>query len=93
MERGDLSGPEREDPSGTEHEDPSGTERQELSVPLPDGICRHCVRLISGRLRDLPGVVSLEYDAGRRVLRVGGQPDPAALRRAGFAACGEEGCQ
>ncbi|MBY8874585.1 heavy-metal-associated domain-containing protein [Micromonospora sp. PLK6-60] len=63
----------------------------ELSVPLPDGICRHCVRWISGRLRDLPGVVSLEYDADRRVLRVGGEPDLAALRRAGFAARREEG--
>ncbi|MFU8854457.1 cation transporter [Micromonospora sp. SL1-18] len=51
-------------------------------VALPPGLCRRCVRVVSRRVSDLPGVVSLEFDVDAGVLRVGGEVDPAALRRA-----------
>ncbi|MFU8874644.1 heavy-metal-associated domain-containing protein [Micromonospora sp. SL4-19] len=58
-----------------------------VTVALPPGICRRCVRTVSRRVSDLPGVVSLEFDADAGVLRVGGEVDPAVLRRAGLAVC------
>ncbi|MEU8264715.1 heavy-metal-associated domain-containing protein [Micromonospora sp. NPDC048999] len=58
-----------------------------VTVVLPPGICRRCVRAVSRRVSDLPGVVSLEFDADVGVLRVGGEVDPAALRRAGLVVC------
>lgn len=56
-------------------------------VRLPPGMCRRCVRAVSRRVSDLPGVVSLEFDVAAGVLRVGGEVDPAALRRAGLTVC------
>jgi hypothetical protein len=56
-------------------------------VVLPPGMCRRCVRRVSRRVSDLPGVVSLEFDVAAGVLRVGGDVDPAALRRAGLTVC------
>ncbi|MCP3785182.1 hypothetical protein NLX85_17585 [Micromonospora sp. A3M-1-15] len=38
-------------------------------------------------MSDLPGVVSLEFDVNAGTLRVGGEVDPAALRRAGLTVC------
>jgi copper chaperone CopZ len=49
-------------------------------------MCRCCVRAVSRRLSDVPGVVSLTYDAAEGVLRVGGDVRLEALRRAGFEA-------
>ncbi|SCF04386.1 Heavy-metal-associated domain-containing protein [Micromonospora viridifaciens] len=56
-------------------------------VVLPPGMCRRCVRAVSRRVSDLPGVVSLEFDVDAGVLRVGGEVDPAALGRAGLTLC------
>ncbi len=56
-------------------------------VVLPPGMCRRCVRAVSRRVSDLPGVVSLEFDVAAGVLRVGGDVDSAALRRAGLRVC------
>lgn len=53
---------------------------------LPAGICRRCVRAVSRRVSDLPGVVWLAFDADSGVLRVGGGVDPEVLRRVGFEA-------
>lgn len=66
---------------------PAAESTQVAMVALPPGICRRCVRAVSRRVSDLPGVVSLEFDADAGVLRVGGEVDPAALRRAGSAVC------
>jgi hypothetical protein len=59
---------------------------EEVTVPLPGGLCRRCVRLLSRHVRDLPGVVSLRVEPGR--LTVTGNVDAAELLaardRAGF---------
>ncbi|MGC9671176.1 cation transporter [Planosporangium sp. 12N6] len=69
------------------HPDPAGA----VVVPLPTGLCRRCVRTVSRRVRDVPGVVSLEVDAVRGLLRVCGDADArvvvAALEAGGFGGC------
>ncbi|MET7970959.1 heavy-metal-associated domain-containing protein [Micromonospora sp. NPDC005305] len=57
------------------------------TVRLPPGMCRRCVRAVSRRVSDLPGVVSLEFDVDAGTLRVGGEVDSSALRWAGLAVC------
>jgi copper chaperone CopZ len=49
-------------------------------ISVPAGLCRRCVRVVSRRVRDVPGVASLEVDAVRGLLRVRGDVDPALLR-------------
>ncbi|MFE9694488.1 heavy-metal-associated domain-containing protein [Micromonospora sp. NPDC005806] len=66
---------------------PAADATRVLTVALPTGMCRRCVRAVSRRVSDLPGVVSLEFDVDAGTLRVGGEVDPAALRRAGLAVC------
>ncbi|MGW5673067.1 heavy-metal-associated domain-containing protein, partial [Micromonospora sp. NPDC003776] len=61
-----------------------GERERPTTVALPAGICRRCVRALSRRISDVPGVLSLEYDAAAGVLRVGGEPDLAALRALGL---------
>jgi Heavy-metal-associated domain len=60
----------------------------EVTVRVPAALCRRCVRLLSRRISDLPGVVSLRVEAARGRLSVTGPVDPQALRaaldRAGF---------
>jgi copper chaperone CopZ len=60
-------------------------------VSVPTMLCRRCVRVVSRRVTDVPGVVSLEVDAARRLLRVRGDVDRAALLAAlesgGFGGC------
>jgi len=73
---------ERNDPTA-----PAADRTRVVTVVLPPGICRRCVRAFSRRVSDLPGVVSLEFDGDAGLLRVGGEVDPAALRRAGLAVC------
>jgi copper chaperone CopZ len=51
-------------------------------VAVPPGLCRRCVRAISRRLRDVPGVVTFQIDAERGVVTIGGNPDPDDLRSA-----------
>ncbi|GAA2340812.1 cation transporter [Dactylosporangium salmoneum] len=57
-----------------------------LSIGGP--ICRRCVRRISARVGDVPGVVALEVRAGRGLLVVRGSVDAAviaaAVRRGGY---------
>lgn len=61
-------------------EDPPKTGEWEVAVPA--GLCRRCVRLLSRRASDVPGVVSLRVDAARGLLRVSGAVDPEALAAA-----------
>ncbi|WP_446212818.1 heavy-metal-associated domain-containing protein [Micromonospora sp. IBSANI012] len=72
---------ERNDPSA-----PADATRV-VTVALPPGLCRRCVRAVSRRVSDLSGVMSLEFDVAAGTLRVGGEVDPASLRRAGLAPC------
>jgi copper chaperone CopZ len=60
-------------------------------VSVPARLCRRCVRVVSRRVRDVPGVGSLEVDAARGLLRVRGEVDLedllAALGSVGFGGC------
>jgi hypothetical protein len=62
--------------------------RDEVTVAVPAGLCRRCVRLLSRHVADLPGVVSLQVEPVRGWLSVTGAVDAGALRqardRAGF---------
>ncbi|WP_406075243.1 hypothetical protein [Micromonospora sp. NBC_01638] len=73
---------ERKDPT-----EPAADTTRVVTVGLPPGMCRRCVRVLSRRVSDLPGVVSLEFDVAAGVLRVGGRVNPAVLRRAGLVPC------
>ncbi|TYC23033.1 cation transporter [Micromonospora sp. MP36] len=70
-----------------ERNDPAADRTRVVTVALPPGICRRCVRAVSRRVSDLPGVVSLEFDGDAGLLRVGGEVDPAALHRTGLTVC------
>jgi hypothetical protein len=74
-------------PGGMVERTEPGASTRVTTVRLLPGMCRRCVRAVSGRVSDLPGVVSLEFDANAGTLRVGGDVDPAALRRAGLTVC------
>jgi copper chaperone CopZ len=50
-----------------------------VTMSVSGTLCRRCVRIISRRVRDVPGVESLEVDAARGVVRVHGDVDRAAL--------------
>lgn len=67
-------------------------ERVTVTLRVPAMLCRRCVRGISRRVRDVPGVESLEVDAAQGVLRVRGTADEpallAALREVNVHACG-----
>lgn len=52
----------------------------ELHVPGMSG--RRCVRLISGRLSDVPGVRTVEVDLDTGTVRVTGTADTASLQAA-----------
>jgi len=59
-----------------------------LTMLVPGLTCRHAVRVVSARLRDVPGVESVEVDgpAGWVVVRgpVDGEQVRAALVEAGY---------
>jgi len=54
----------------------------EVTVAVPTGLCRRCVRLLSRHVRDLPGVVSLRVEPAAGWLSVTGAVDVAAVRAA-----------
>ena len=62
---------------------------QEITVFVVAPLCRRCVRIVSRRVSDVPGVVSLKVDAASGCLRIHGDVDVqqllAAIRSAGFA--------
>ena len=53
-----------------------------LSLHVPEMTCRHQVRLVTGRLRDLAGVTSVEVDVGSEMLVVEGSTTLSTLRAA-----------
>ena len=56
---------------------------------MPAMTCRHCVRAVSGHVRDVKGVIALEADTTTRTFRVQGAADPDAVLSA-IAAAGYE---
>ncbi|HEX5206030.1 heavy-metal-associated domain-containing protein [Paractinoplanes rhizophilus] len=52
----------------------------EVTVPVPGGLCRRCVRRLSRHVSDVPGVVSVRVDPGRLV--VTGDMDLGSIRAA-----------
>ena len=55
---------------------------------LPKGLCHKCLRVLSRRLRDLPGVVWLQIDAATGQVQIAGDVDLAAAE----AVVGELNC-
>jgi hypothetical protein len=56
--------------------------RQRQGLEIPHGLCRRCVRALSRRLRDLPGMVSFQVDAADGHVWIHGEVDPAAAQDA-----------
>jgi hypothetical protein len=50
----------------------TGATGEAQGFAIPAGLCRRCVRSLSRRLRDVPGVVAFEVDVGRSRVRVAG---------------------
>lgn len=65
--------------SGEPHDD-GRWHRQTLEIP--PGLCRRCVRALSRRLRDLPGVGAFEIDAVSGRVWISGDVDQAAAEAA-----------
>lgn len=55
---------------------------EEIILSVPAMACRHCVRAVSARLGDVPGVVAVIADQTARTIRVQGTAQPDALRSA-----------
>ncbi len=55
---------------------------EEVVLSVPAMTCRHCVRAISVRVRDVVGVVAITADPMSRSLRVQGAARPDAVRSA-----------
>jgi copper chaperone CopZ len=51
-------------------------------VSVPDMCCRHDVRAVTGRLRDLDGVETVQADAGAAVVVVRGTVSEETVRHA-----------
>jgi hypothetical protein len=47
-------------------------------LALPEGLCHTCLRGLSRRLRDLPGVVWFQVDAAAGQVLIAGDVDPTA---------------
>ncbi len=58
----------------------------EVTVVVPTGLCRRCVRLLSRRVSELPGVVSLQVEPARGRLWVAGDVDAGVVLAARDAA-------
>ena len=53
-----------------------------VTVCVPGLTCRHAVRVVSARLRDVPGVQSVEVDASAGLVVVRGSVDAREVRAA-----------
>ena len=53
-----------------------------LTMRVPGLTCRHAVRVVSARLRDVPGVQSVEVDAPAGLVVVRGPVDAGEVRAA-----------
>jgi len=54
----------------------------ELTMWVPGLACRHAVRVVSARLRDVPGVQSVEVDGPAGLVVVRGPVDTREVRAA-----------
>lgn len=63
---------------GRRHCDSMSTTPDHHVLALPKGLCRKCVRALSRRLRDLPGVVWFHVDAAAGQVLINGEVDLAA---------------
>ena len=54
------------------------TVRDHHVLALPKGLCHKCLRALSRRLRDLPGVVWFQIDAAAGQVLIAGDVDLAA---------------
>ena len=66
----------------------------ELTLSVPGMTCDHCVRAISGSVADVAGVRTVAVDLASKTVRVGGDPDRAAvcaaIAEAGYEVAGSE---
>ena len=62
-----------------------------IEFHVPGMSSRRCVRLVSGRLSDVPGVRTVEVDLETRTVRVTGTADTASLQAAIRRAVSEGG--
>jgi copper chaperone len=53
-----------------------------VEMQVPGMTCRHCVRAVTARLRDLPGVLAVEADAENARLVVHGDVTADQVREA-----------
>ena len=56
--------------------------RAVIELPMPDNPCRHIVRLVTARLRDVPGVVTVQMDAAAGAVVVTGRMSRTAVAEA-----------
>lgn len=56
--------------------------RTVIQLPMPDIPCRHVIRVITARLRDVPGVETVEMDAAAGAVVVTGRMSRAAASEA-----------
>src|SRR3954453_1044804 len=82
-----LTPPERERQGGdSEAAHPRSVRADDIDtvieLPMPDVTCRHMVRLVTARLRDVPGVVTVHMDAATGAVVVTGQMSRAAAAEA-----------
>lgn len=57
-----------------------------VTLCVPGLTCRHAVRVVSARLRDVPGVLSVQVDAPAGLVVVHGPVDTRDVRAALLAA-------
>jgi len=72
-----TAGGQRTD-GGGHHSEPMFTAPDHHVLALPKGLCRRCVRALSRRLGDLPGVVWFHVDAAAGQVLITGDVDLAA---------------
>lgn len=46
--------------------------KREITISVDGMTCRHCVRAVTARLRDVPGVETVVADVGSSSIRLGG---------------------
>jgi ribosomal protein S14 len=79
---GNLAGDGQRVDSPARHRGCMTTGPQRLALQIPQGLCRRCVRALSRRLRDLPGVAAFEIDASGGRVWVSGDVEASAAEGA-----------